>query len=148
MVGIIGGVLFTYFTNYLFRKLKITDSAGQAATDATKALVSSILAQFTYLPAIVQDNLASVVQSGKEYTENMQLNKLKAYYQFFLNYLDARHAYRVKDYPTAVKLLKKIMRKMDSKKYAELYEDCTHLLAQIPEDAQQTVGKRFGQLRN
>ncbi len=78
----------------------------------------------------------------------MQLNKLKAYYQFFLNYLDARHVYRVKDYPTAVKLLKKIMRKMDSKKYAELYEDCTHLLAQIPEDAQQTVGKRFGQLRN
>ena len=58
VVGIIGGVLLTYLTNYLFKKLKITDSAGQAATYATKALVGSILAQFSFLPSIIQENLA------------------------------------------------------------------------------------------
>jgi hypothetical protein len=95
----------------------------------------SVVKSWDYLPDFLKDEVMMVVMSARKLKLYKETNKKKAFKTLVLALLEARQAFREKNYERVEKLTKKIIKKADVREHETIVEEANMLLSAIPKAA-------------
>ncbi len=116
--------------NKLFKeKGPKSDEAGR---DTRQELIQKVTANWNVMPEFFKDQVVSFLYKGESVKLFFEIRKKRSYQNLVVNLLQARKAFREKDYATARRLVDEISKKADMLKHLEIVTEAQQLRAALP----------------